>query len=103
MVVQHNWLLPQKVRYVLPVKSLLSKLGDSEVAPTSVGYSGAVMHGRGSERRSPVSVQDGQPDELVFTVDGDSATAVQQIPIEALGLTERAHLQEWVIAHPEII
>jgi hypothetical protein len=50
-----------------------------------------------------VIVQDGQPDELVFTVDGNSATAVQQISIEALGLTERSHLQEWVIAHPEII
>ena len=42
-------------------------------------------------------------DELVFTVVGNSATPVRSIPIQALGLTERAHLQEWVIAHPEII
>jgi hypothetical protein len=41
--------------------------------------------------------------ELVFTVEGASATAVSRIPLQELGLTERAHLQEWVIAHPEII
>ncbi|HZS94996.1 MAG TPA: hypothetical protein VFA78_09380 [Chloroflexota bacterium] len=44
-----------------------------------------------------------QSDELVFTVSGASATPVDQIAIETLGLTERAHLQEWVICHPEII
>jgi hypothetical protein len=44
-----------------------------------------------------------QSDELVFTVSGATATPVQQIAIEDLGLTERTHLQEWVIGHPEII
>lgn len=44
-----------------------------------------------------------QLDELVFTVSGSVASAVEQIDIEELGLTERAHLQEWVIAHPEIL
>jgi hypothetical protein len=48
-------------------------------------------------------MQDGQEDELVFTVVEDKATPVSRIPIQDLGLTERAHLQEWVIAHPEII
>ena len=44
-----------------------------------------------------------QPGELVFTVVGAEATSVSRISIQDLGLTERAHLQEWVIAHPEII
>jgi hypothetical protein len=42
-------------------------------------------------------------DELVFTVSGATATRVDGVPIESLGLTERAHLQEWVIAHPDIL
>lgn len=42
-------------------------------------------------------------DELVFTVSGATATRVGGVSIESLGLTERAHLQEWVIAHPDII
>ena len=44
-----------------------------------------------------------QSDELVFTVSGSHATPVNQIAIEDLGLTERAHLQEWVISHPQIV
>jgi hypothetical protein len=42
-------------------------------------------------------------DELVFTVSGATATPVENIPIDHLGFTERAHLQQWVIAHPEIL
>jgi hypothetical protein len=42
-------------------------------------------------------------DELLFTVEGSSASSVKTVTIESLGLTERAHLQEWTIAHPEIL
>lgn len=44
-----------------------------------------------------------QSDELVFTASGAKATRVDQIAIEDLGLTERGHLQEWVITYPAII
>lgn len=41
--------------------------------------------------------------ELVFTVDGASATVAQPIALSEAGLKERQHLQEWVIAHPEVL
>lgn len=41
--------------------------------------------------------------ELVFTVDGATATAAEPIGLADAGLRERQHLQEWVIAHPEVL
>jgi hypothetical protein len=43
------------------------------------------------------------PDEVVFAVAGSAATAAERISLADAGLREREHLQEWVIAHPEII
>jgi hypothetical protein len=42
-------------------------------------------------------------DELVFTVTGESALPASSITLSEAGLKEREHLQEWVIAHPEIL
>jgi hypothetical protein len=42
-------------------------------------------------------------DELVFTVIGDTALAAETITLSQAGLRERDHLQEWVLAHPEIL
>ncbi|PPL19214.1 hypothetical protein [Microterricola pindariensis] len=41
--------------------------------------------------------------ELVFTVNGATATAAIPIGLAQAGLKERQHLQEWVIAHPEVL
>jgi hypothetical protein len=41
--------------------------------------------------------------ELVFTVEGASATAAVPISLAQAGLREREHLQEWVIGHPEVL
>jgi predicted transport protein len=41
--------------------------------------------------------------ELVFTVDGPTATAAVPISLHEAGLRERQHLQEWVIAHPAVL
>lgn len=41
--------------------------------------------------------------ELVFTVNGATATAATPIGLAQAGLKERQHLQEWVIAHPEVL
>jgi alkylated DNA nucleotide flippase Atl1 len=43
------------------------------------------------------------PGELVFTVDGSEATPSTPITLAEAGLRERQDLQEWVIAHPEIL
>jgi RecB family endonuclease NucS len=43
------------------------------------------------------------PDELVFSVDRAVASRAQSITLAEAGLTERADLQEWVIANPEIL
>lgn len=41
--------------------------------------------------------------ELVFTVTGASAVAATPISLAEAGLKERQHLQEWVIAHPQVL
>ena len=41
--------------------------------------------------------------ELVFAVDGPRAEAAQPVTLAEAGLKERADLQEWVLAHPEIL
>jgi hypothetical protein len=42
-------------------------------------------------------------EELVFTVVGSDALAATRITLEEAGLREREHLQEWVLANPEIL
>ncbi|MET9883297.1 DNA-binding protein [Streptomyces sp. NPDC006430] len=39
----------------------------------------------------------------LFTVDGGSATPVSSTALAAEGLLERQHLQEWVIANPQVL
>lgn len=41
--------------------------------------------------------------ETVFTVSGSTATAAQSISLAEAGLKEREHLQEWVIANPQVL
>lgn len=41
--------------------------------------------------------------ERVFTVTGSAATPARPIALADAGLRERSDLQEWVLAHPEII
>lgn len=42
-------------------------------------------------------------DELVFSVDEAHCEPVASISLAEAGLTERAHLQEWVLEHPEML
>lgn len=42
-------------------------------------------------------------DEVLFTVDRAKALRVERVGLDELDLQERAHLQEWVIAHPDVI
>jgi len=46
---------------------------------------------------------DAGSDEVLFTVVGDSAKLATPVRIEDLGLTEPAHLEQWVIQHPETL
>ncbi|MFE2291933.1 DNA-binding protein [Streptomyces sp. NPDC059452] len=39
----------------------------------------------------------------LFTVDGRTATPISRTRLAAEGLLEREHLQEWVIAHPQVL
>ncbi|MDP8970641.1 MAG: MGMT family protein [Actinomycetota bacterium] len=39
----------------------------------------------------------------LYTVDGSTATPASRISLSDAGLREREHLQEWVLAHPEIL
>jgi hypothetical protein len=43
------------------------------------------------------------PDEVLFTVHGETAILAKSVRIEDLGLTEPAHLERWVIQHPETL
>jgi hypothetical protein len=47
--------------------------------------------------------QDGGVTERVFTVSGAAATPAALITLAEAGLRERDDLQEWVLAHPEIL
>lgn len=42
-------------------------------------------------------------DEHVFTVAGATAVPATPMTLSEAGFTERNHLQEWVIAHPEML
>lgn len=42
-------------------------------------------------------------DELVFGVAGSTATPAVPVALAEAGLREREHLQEWVLAHPEML
>jgi hypothetical protein len=42
-------------------------------------------------------------DELLFTVAADRAQIVDWVSMAALHFEERKHLQEWVVANPEIL
>lgn len=42
-------------------------------------------------------------EELLLKIDGPAASQVPRADLADLALRERQHLQEWVIAHPEIL
>lgn len=42
-------------------------------------------------------------DELLFSVDGNKAVRIERQSLASFDLQERAHLQEWVLANPEIL
>lgn len=42
-------------------------------------------------------------DEILFSVDGANARRVSRRGLEDLGLEERRHLQEWVLANPDVL
>jgi alkylated DNA nucleotide flippase Atl1 len=42
-------------------------------------------------------------EEQLYTVEGARATPAERVSLTEAGLLERQHLQEWVIAHPEIL
>jgi hypothetical protein len=42
-------------------------------------------------------------DEHVYTVAGTAATPLVPVALGDAGFPERSHLQEWVVAHPEIL
>lgn len=49
------------------------------------------------------TVRWGVPEELLFTVDGTSATPARRISLAEANLLERKHLQQWVIDHPQLL
>lgn len=42
-------------------------------------------------------------DELLFAVEKEKATQVHRVDLAGLDLEERAHLQEWILAHPRVL
>jgi hypothetical protein len=43
------------------------------------------------------------PDEIVFEVRDSTATRAEPVSLEEAGLREREHLQEWVVANPDVL
>ncbi len=43
------------------------------------------------------------PDEIIFEVLDSTATRAEPVSLEEAGLREREHLQEWVIANPDVL
>jgi hypothetical protein len=41
--------------------------------------------------------------DLVYLVKGSTATPLARVSLAEAGLKEREDLQEWVVAHPEVI
>jgi hypothetical protein len=42
-------------------------------------------------------------DEMLFSVSADKATPVERIDLFDVGLKERQHLQEWILANPDVL
>ena len=42
-------------------------------------------------------------DEMLFSVTADKATPVERIDLFDVGLKERQHLQEWILANPDVL
>ena len=42
-------------------------------------------------------------DEMLFSVNADQATPVERVDLFDVGLRERQHLQEWILANPEVL
>ena len=42
-------------------------------------------------------------EEQIIMVDGSQSRSLEMVPLEDLGLQEREHLQEWVMANPDVL